>query len=145
MTAGSAANPKQRGRENRDAGSGFMNSAVPLMQEYTKRLQDLVADADDVRQALVKLSSRDNRLDPQLAELEFQYLNSRTELIKERFQHLRPPVEDLDRHVSQMIEHGHLEANIDRVELKLRLTDLELALFAAERLLNLPMPLVPRR
>lgn len=103
---------------NRDFGSGFMAAVVPLLREYTDKL-NRAAD-DDLR-----VHDPDP---PSAAERERLWRDiKRGELIR-LHERITAPVDDLRRRVSQMIEHGALDSELDRVELKLRLTDLELTL-----------------
>jgi hypothetical protein len=114
-----------------------MQSVIPLLKEYTAKLQDCVREADQLRDELIQcldgnLNGNGASSHTEFRALRGQQIEQRLERIQSRVQRLTPPIEDLDRRVSQMIEHGQLDSELDRVELKLRLNDLEDALFAAQ-------------
>ena len=130
----------------RDVGSGFMQSVIPLLKEYTAKLQDCVREADQLRDELIQcldgnLNGNGARSHTEFRALRGQHIEQRLERIQSRVQRLTPPIEDLDRRVSQMIEHGQLDSELDRVDLKLRLNDLEDALLAAQSIdTHVPAP-----
>jgi hypothetical protein len=94
-----------------------------LMTEYIGRLDALKKDGENVNQTIEKGTM--TRVDAE-----------KYELLKLHFQHLSPAAEDLVRYASQMIEHGKMD-DVTRLELRLRLVDLEHALVAARKVLRL--------
>ena len=56
-----------------------------------------------------------------------EWLPSEVDRLADAFRRIKPLAEDLDRYASQLIEHGGLE-DLDDWELRLRLTEIEVAL-----------------
>ena len=98
---------------DRDVGTGFMQAAIPLLKEYTEKLNSGVREAG-------KLLDRAETSNSEI-------LKERLKAVADRLGQLAEAVDGLDRRVSQMIEHGRLDFEIDRVELELRLNELEAA------------------
>lgn len=92
---------------------------VDLLKEYTDRLNALSLEAEKTFQLRKTGPTR-------LAD-------TKIDLVERHVQVLAPAIEDLSRHVSQMIEHGNLD-DVTRLEYRLRLADLEHALATAQRL-----------
>ncbi|MCH8829211.1 MAG: hypothetical protein IID45_06495 [Planctomycetes bacterium] len=122
---------KTKTENNKDVGEQFVRAVVPLLKEYTEKLEQIVQQADSIHKSLSKTSHWE----------EYQIRRARRQLqgMKKRASRLSPPVNDLNRRVSQMIANGRLDSELDRLELKLRLAELENAMDAAKDIdINLP-------
>jgi hypothetical protein len=108
---------------NKDVGEAFVRAAVPLMKEYTEKLEKFVQEAESLQQAFSK--------SPPKGEDDQRRAKERLSRIEDRASHLSFAVDELNRRVSQMIEQGQLDSELQRVELKLRLAELENAMNAA--------------
>ncbi len=118
----------------RGYGNDFMDAVIPLLKEYTSKLQECAVEVDKVRRWYEgKASERQNGTSR-------EYLASWIDSIRFRVERLRGPVEELDRRVSQMIEHGELDSELDRLELQIRLAELEGVLRAAIVIANTNLP-----
>lgn len=116
---------------NKDAGGQFVRAVVPLMKEYTEKLERIVKRADSLQQEFSKTPPKG---DEKKRRAQDQLLR-----IHDQASRLASAVNELNRRVSQMIEHGQLDSELDRVELKLRLAELENATTAAQEIdLQLP-------
>jgi TATA-binding protein-associated factor Taf7 len=93
---------------------------VELIKEYVDRLQALMERAEKAHSA-----QRESKL-------------AREELflLQKHYRRLAPAIKDLSRYVSQLIEHGSVDELV-RLELQLRLADLEHGLMAADRMIGL--------
>lgn len=112
-------------QNDKDVGDGFMAAAIPLLKEYSKKLNDEAA----LTYQLLEITRSPDPAQPSDHIDRFRsMLRERAFIIQSRVQKLLPAVEELDRRVSQMIQHGSLESEMDRVELRLRLADLEAAM-----------------
>jgi len=110
--------------DNKDVGEQFVRAAVPLMKEYTEKLEKIVKEAESLQQAFTKT--------PPKGEHQTRRAQEQLSRIEERASRLSSAVDELNRRVSQMIEQGQLDSELQRVELKLRLAELENAMNAAQ-------------
>jgi len=120
--------------DNNDTGEQFVQAAIPLMKEYTEKLEKFVQQAESLQQAFSK--------SPPKGKHEHRRATERLSRIEEQASHLSFAVDELNRRVSQMIEQGQLDSEIQRVELKLRLADLENAMNAANRIDTTPPTMI---
>jgi hypothetical protein len=112
------------------------DNAVALLQEYTAKLDDFASQARALRTRAAGESA--GASDERLAKGEdLDFLRS---VLKDRVDRLSNQIQNLSRATSQIIEHGRFDAAIDRVELQVRLADLEGALIAAQDLVRHPLP-----
>ncbi|GEM_PF-6377633 len=96
---------------------------IELMREFTSRMNGFMEDAEESAQA---------KNDDWGAALQSEKLL----VLQDRLKHLSPAVDDLCRHVSQLIEHSQLD-DVTRLEYRLRLADLEQSKSAAQRILKI--------
>ena len=107
----------------------FVATALPLLQEYTAKLDALVDQVQEL------ISRRTDELSERQKEIQIQ----RGWILHHRIHRLASATADLARRVSQFVEHGDLDDN-SRFELRLRLADLEAAREAALSSLPLGLP-----
>jgi hypothetical protein len=103
----------------------FAQTAIPLLKEYSKKLDDISEKAHALRETRSKSPDADHKL----METDVKFLGL-------LFNRLKPPASNLARHVSQLVEHGNLD-DLTRLELILRLAEFESALLSAEGMINL--------
>ena len=108
---------------NKDSGEQFVLAVIPLMKEYTQKLELIVQQADSLHESFLKAMPG--------TEHQMRRVQRQLQGMSVRASRLSSPVIELNRRVSQMIEHGQLDSELDRVELKLRLAELENATDAA--------------
>lgn len=111
---------------NKDVGEQFVQAVVPLMKEYTQKLECIVQQAEQIHQDVLRGEVDGSRFRKSAQE--------QLGRIRNRATRLASSVQELIRRVSQMVEHGQLDSEVDRVELKLRLADLEIAIHAAKQI-----------
>jgi hypothetical protein len=97
----------------------FVDRVIPLLKEYTEKLNGIKMEANKLRRPTSTGVSLDHRVWNDL---------------QTKLQALTPPAKSLAQHVSQKLEHGALD-EVDRLELWLRLAEFEHALLAAEKVL----------
>jgi hypothetical protein len=102
----------------RKSGKSEKTKLVELIKEYIDRLYDLKERAE---------KSHTTKRESKVSAEELS-------LLGQHFRKLQPPVRELVRYTSQMIEHGSAD-ELARLELRLRLADLEHALTAADRII----------
>jgi len=90
---------------------------VQLSKEYTQKLKDLKESAYSIPLKGVDVKSNGPRA-------------LRVKDVKSYLQYLRPAAEQLARQASQLVQHGAIN-DTTRLELRLRLAELEHALFSA--------------
>jgi hypothetical protein len=98
--------------------------AIALLKEYTEKLNRL---AGRLREARQEHTTSRGKSDARAEVLRTEFESSR-----DYVQKLRPAVEELFRHISQLHDHSGLDL-LRSIELNLRLSELEVALRAAER------------
>ncbi|REJ80019.1 MAG: hypothetical protein DWQ34_09145 [Planctomycetota bacterium] len=124
----------------KSVGNGFVEHATPLLREYTAKLEESVRNADELHDLyyLAELengeSERGSSASKRLQDERRRSIRERLARIQSRVKKLTPAINQLDRQVSQMIEHGELGSELERVELKLRLNELEDMLAAARKI-----------
>jgi hypothetical protein len=95
----------------------FAAAVIPLLKEYTAKLEHFCEEKQDIAKPR---SPEDHR---------------KILMLRERFAKLASPLHHLAEHVSQQIEHGKLD-DLARLELKLRLAELEGAMQMTESLIH---------
>lgn len=120
----------------------FAQTAVPLLSESSKKMMEL-ADAvlEFLKQA--KALFKAQGLNQDLAGTSDKGLDTIGKSVREeligRLKYLKPPLEELIRKVSAVVEQGHLNG-LERIELWLRLAESEHALETATRNVRLLNP-----
>jgi hypothetical protein len=107
---------------NEEASRDFAEAAIPLLKEYAQKLNSL----RDKVQAIQDLYLRETKQRQQILKAEYRHWEG-------LFRRLRPPATNLAQQVSQRIEHGR-QADLNSVEMKLRLAEFEHALLGNEEL-----------
>lgn len=104
----------------RERADPFVATALPLLREYTTKLDSLVDQVQDlVSREADDISNRQKEIQKRQGLI-----------LMNRIDRLAKSTADLARRVSQFVEHGDLDDN-SRFELRLRLADLEAAREAA--------------
>lgn len=99
----------------------FARVAIPLLKEYAEKLAELATQALEFLNSAQKVPAGGG-LSEYARGLRYSY--------QQRLKYLLPPAKELARQVSAVVEQGHTKS-LDRVELWLRLAELESALESA--------------
>jgi hypothetical protein len=96
------------------------------LKEYTRKLGEMFVAANGLRDSLsAHRNDRDRRC----------YYQLEYELLMKRYQALRPPLKALAVHVTEAVARDGLDG-LARLELELRLVELEQALLGADKLID---------
>lgn len=113
-------------KPKRNLSTGFAQAAIPLLKEYTTKLDVLTEKLQRLRQE----SKRGGH---------GGFLETSQLALRDTFLGMEPAMEDLARRVSQRIEHGVLD-DFARLELRLRLAEFESTMQSTRNLLMQPFP-----
>lgn len=108
----------------------FARSAASLLKEYGKKLDQIQAEANSL------LKELDHDFDPRYTKKDEFVQERLTLLFHSRFMGLQRALLQFARATSQRLEHSDLE-DIARIELKVRLADLEANLMHTQQFLEL--------
>jgi hypothetical protein len=128
--------------------TSFLDTVAPLMKEYTAKLRSASGKLRAFRdKVLLEKETRveqfgDNPSDNKARQTWQEKAMDFQSVYQQRCKQLRnliPPTKKLAQHVSQMLSHGELD-DLEKIELTLRLAELENAISEMEQMLNLPQP-----
>ena len=124
----------------------FAETVIPLMKEYSSKLRSATRELRASRERVRSIveSQVENTQDPQKTQTPKvqQFWHDRASALQTLdgqlctpLQNLVPPARKLGQHVSQMINHGGL-ADLEKIELSLRLAELESTISVAQEMLQ---------
>lgn len=107
--------------------SGQMNvreTLIPLLREYTESLNARIAEVQQTANRMHEFGSNE----------QYEFASALLRAAMKRCSRMEDAVGNLARRASQLLEHGRFDREDDRVELELRLADLESTLIAASEM-----------